>query len=161
MLEMLNKLCEGMHIGTMETLSEVFYNSDAVENLVDNCVRWETHNNFQTVEFYNADNSIMYSCSCTEIFGVILLTNCYDRNKVNMYEDFDWDRYYSVLRIYHIGKDSDVISRYANNKIDRIKENMPVGKNRNDMINRVYDTVYQYDLNYITLDEAMGKIARI
>lgn len=161
MLEMLNKLCEGMHFGTMETLSEVFYNADAVENLVNNCVRWETHNNFQTVEFYDADNRIMYSSSCKEIFGAILLTNCYDRNKTNLYEDFDWDRYYSVLRIYHITENSDVVAVYARNKIDRIKENMPVGKNRNDMINHVYDAVYQHDLSYITLDEAMGKIAKI
>lgn len=161
MLEMLNKLCEGIHFGNMETLSEVFYNADAVENLVNDCVRWETHNNFQTVEFYNADNSIMYSCSCTKIFGAILLTNCYGCNKVNQYGNFDWDRYYSILRIYHITENSDVVAVYAHNKINRIKENMPVGKNKKDMINHVYDAVYLYDLNYITLDEAMEKIAKI
>lgn len=162
MLEMLNKLCEGIRFGTMETVSEVFYNSDVVENLVNDCVRWETHNNFQTVEFYAADNSIMYSCSCTKIFDVILLTNCYDRNKVNLYENFDWDRYYSILKIYHITENSDVVAIYANHKINRIKEIPMMRKEYKKLyINRIQNVVILYDMGYKTLDEAMEKIAKI
>lgn len=97
MLEMLMQLTSNMWFMPMEKFSEVVYNAAEILPVIDaeNCVEFGTTNGQELLIYTMHDDGkhIEYSCSIKEMFGKIVLENCYSKDG-NLYEyDFDeiWD----------------------------------------------------------------------